>query len=290
MRAVFFVFMKRTAFAILWPLLFACLFFYSCGLRSKGAADALAGHWLILYPDHKLTSLHQREVYGHYQDSLVRLYGLKLITLDANGSFAEADSLQTAAKWMVWEDSLVKIREGGMGFNPFTTTYGGIQNDEALLVQYPRLENEKIKVVWHLKKIDEDEQVQALFSAEANAWRKKPTTPETLTAMRKRLASMLKYYAAYFALIGNEAIYFAPARIPLPFGYYQHAVHLRTKLPDAFVRLFYNEAAAAAARALLQQAVNAEGSAFQRDKNFVIEYGLFFKKLARWLDGKTVGD
>ena len=269
--------MYKSFFAPLFFSLLAALF--SCG--TKDVATAVTGRWLILYPDHKLTSQHQREVYGRYQDSLLRLYGLKLVSLDADGSFQETDSFQKpAGKWLLWGDSLLKIREGGKGFNPFTATYSGIREGETLLLQYLPLEDEKIKLVWHLKKVEDDEQTAALFSDTANAWRKIPAAPETPPAQRRRLAATLNYYAAYFTLVGTEARYFAPGRVPLPMGYYQHAVSLKTAMPEAFVRLFYNEGDAATACALLKQAIQAEKGNFPRDKNFVLEYGLFLKKLA----------
>lgn len=276
----------RCCVETLYKHVVACLFFcslpalFSCGKQSD-AATALTGHWLILYPDHKLTSQHQRDVYGRYQDSLLRLYGLKLITLGADGSFQEADSLlKPPGKWLLWGDSLVKIREAGKGFNPFNTTYSGVQEGEALLTQSLLLENERIKLVWHLKKVENGENAASLFSDSLNAWRKIPPAPETGDAMRKRLAAMLHYYAVYFRLVGTEARYFAPGRVPLPLIYYQHAVSVKAVMPDAFEHLFYDDLEAAEAFVLLKQAVEEEKNNFPRDKNFVLEYGLFFEKLA----------
>jgi hypothetical protein len=266
-------------------LSFVCLLFVSCNPSEKDLAKSLAGNWLILYPDHQLTTTRQREVYAKYQDSILALFGLKLITLDANGTFNEMDSVEKApGKWMITEDSLLKIREGGKGFNPFNTALTNLRDSEVLLTQYLPLQDEKIKVVWHLKKIEEDSVMAKLFSAEANAWRKKPSSPQSTEALKKRLASILNYYANYFDLVGSASAYFAPVRVPLPFRYYQHAIGLKTEMPAAFVNLFYSQAEAATAYEWLAQALTVFKDDFSWGGNLVQEYSAFLKKLAAWLN------
>ena len=276
----------RNAKPAIFCLTFFCTFFSSCGTSEKDLEKSLTGNWLILYPDHQLTSAHQREVYAKYQDSILALYGLKLITLDANGAFKELDSLENPpGKWMITQDSLLKIREGGKGFNPFNTALTSFQDSALLLTQYLPLQDEKIKVVWHLKKVKDDDSIAAkLFSSEANAWRKKPLTPQTADAVKKRLGAMLSYYAGYFDLVGKSSAYFAPVRVPLPFRYYQHAIGLKTEMPVAFINLFYNEAEAATAYNLLEQALNLYKGDFSWGGNLVQEYSAFLKKLAAWLN------
>lgn len=217
-------------------------------------------------------------MYGAHQDSIVSLYGLKLISFKADGFFVETDSiLKPPGKWTFTKDSLLRIQEGGRGFNPFTTLFQSFDNGTLQLIQHLPLDGEKIELVWHLKKIEND--AAQLFEPSANEWRRKPTAPETGKEMRKRVASMLNYYSDYFKLIGKEAIYFSPARVPLPFRYYQHAIGLNADLSPAFRNLFYNEADAAKAFAILQQAMR-DANEFPRDDNFVIEYGLFIKQMA----------
>src|SRR4051812_14150212 len=98
--------------------LLLCLVQLSCGSKKRDLFEDLKGNWLILYPDHRLSSSEQREVYGRHQDSIVNLYGLKLISLAENGDFNEVDSMfRPSGKWILTTDSQVKIREGGRGFN-----------------------------------------------------------------------------------------------------------------------------------------------------------------------------
>lgn len=260
------------------------LFGFGCGNQKQNTRDALTGNWLILYPDHRLTSYSQREVYGRYQDSLITLYGLKLIKLEGDGRFVEIDSIRPkGAKWN-FQDSVFRVQEGGKGFNPFNTTFTDLENDTLKLTQFLTLEDEKVKLVWHLKKIDDDAKEASLFGAEANSWRKVPSAPESPEAMRKRLAAMLDFYGDYFTLVSKESIYFSPARVPLPFHYYQHAIGLQEQFRPDFVRLFFNEGDALRAHSLLKQALNA--NSFPRGDNFVTEYGLFLKKLAKWMKEK----
>ncbi|HYO22556.1 MAG TPA: hypothetical protein VER36_09125 [Flavisolibacter sp.] len=266
-------------------ILLLCSFFLSCGSQKQDGPDALTGNWLILYPDHRLKTYSEREVYGKYQDSLLSLYGLKLIALESNGHFREVDSVGAGAgKWIYGNDSLLKIQEGGKGFNPFNARFTSLENDTLQVTQYLPLEGERIKVVWHLKKIDEANSAASLFSTTANDWRRKPSAPETPAAMRKRLASMLDYYGEYFLLVSKEAIYFSPARVPLPFHYYQHAMGMKQQMNADFKRLFFNEQDAQQAFILLEQAMTARTIAFPRGDNFVTEYGQFLKKLADWMN------
>ena len=280
---VFSVLMPKTAFFLV--CLLTVIFFPSCTSAKSHWAETITGNWLVVYPDHRLTTQHQRTVYAKYQDSVVTLYGLQLLNFDADGGFKEMDSLhKPAGNWLIAQDSLLKIREAGKGFNPFNAVFTATTDSELLLTQYLPLEDEKIKIVWHLRKIEEEEDVNALFSPEANAWRKKPRVPQSTDELKKRLAVMLTYYGNYFTLISNKAIYFAPARVPLPLRYYRHAVQLKDSLPPAFLNLFSSEAEASAARDLLAQSMNDVGRHFTADGNFANEYGVFLKKLGAWME------
>jgi len=251
--------------------------------KEESGIDALTGHWIILYPDHHIKTRSERDVYGKYQDSIVNLFGLKLLNLNENGGFVEVDSLlKTSGKWMA-ENETFQIREGGKGFNPFKASVHGLENDTLQLLQYLPLENERIKVVWHLKKVDEDTVALKLFTPEMNEWRKKPSGPESEEALRKRLINMLLFYSDYLKLVSKESSYFLLSRVRLPFHYYQHAIGMREEMSAAFVNLFYDEDDAKKAYDLLQATIQLLKGRFQRDENFVVEYAQFFKRMAFYL-------
>lgn len=275
--------MPFTIYFFCFLIFFSCL---SCKSSQKNLEASLYGNWIILYPDHQLRTATEREVYGKFQDSIVALYGLKLITLDENGGFREVDSLlKPTAKWIFTNDSLLKIREGGRGFNPFNTSFKNLKDQTLQLTQFLLLEDEKIKLVWHLKKIEEDNEAAYLFRDSSNQWRNKPASPENEKSIRKRLSTMLNFYGDYFKLVSKEAIYFSPARVPLPFRYYQHAIGMAPKMTPAFQAIFYNQADALHAYSMLEQTIGELGSTFPREENFVAEYGLFLKLMARRING-----
>jgi hypothetical protein len=268
---------------LLLALVFYCLSGTSCSTK-KTPAEAIIGNWLILYPDHHLRTKTERDVYGKYQDSIINLYGLKLISIKENGEFTEVDSLfRSPGKWIFSNDKKMQIREGGRGFNPFTTAFKSIENDTLRLQQSLSLDKEKIEVVWHLKKVDEDTIAIKLFSPEANQWRVKPTSPESDAALRKRLVLLLNYYSDYLKLVSQEAEYFLIPRVHLPFRYYQHAIGLQEKMTPGFVNLFYNEEEAKKGVAILQNTLNQLSNEFEWGDNFVLEYAEFFKRMANWL-------
>lgn len=273
----------RTLPSVLFLLICAMLS-YCKSLNKQKPTEAVTGNWLIIFPNHHLKTAHEREVYSRHQDSIVSLYGLKLISLSANGTFTEVDSLlKSTGKWMFTTGSLLKIQEGGKGFNPFSTTFKKFDNDTLQLTQYLPLENEKIKLVWYLKKVGDGNQATKLFEASSNNWRNKPGAPEPATVMRKRLAEILHYYAGYFTLISKEATYFIPARVPLPLRYYQHGLGLNAELSPDFNALFFNATDAKKAYIILQQAMRAIEIPSTGD-NYVIEYGQFLKKMGEWIE------
>ena len=172
------------------------------GCKSSGPDELskiLPGHWLIVFPEHKLYSQYQRELYSQNQDSIVNLYGLKLISFKNNGTFYETDSFFKApGKWILNNKSQFMMREGGKGFNPFKTSFLGFDNDTLRLAQMLQLGGEEIKLVWHLKKISDSDSAANLFLPESNAWRRPPSNPESEQAIKKRLIAMLTYYGNYF--------------------------------------------------------------------------------------------
>jgi hypothetical protein len=261
-------------------LLFVACSLFSCSSEKEDLKTAIAGNWLILYPDHQLKTKSEREVYGKYQDSIVNLLGLKLITLDDNGEFTEMDSLfNKKGQWQLSGEKDLQLREGGKGFNSFTTEIEGLDNDTLRLIQYLPLEKEKIKVVWHLKKVGGDTLANNLLTEEGNQWRKKPVHPETEKEIRNRLAGLLNYYSNYLKLVSKESSYFLIPRIHLPFRYYQHAIGMAPQMSKGFVNLFYDENDARKAYLLLDTTVNQLANEFKWASNFVEEYGLFFKRM-----------
>jgi len=257
---------------------------FSCTSGNDDVETSLSGDWLILYPDHQLRTKSEREVYGRYQDSLVNLFGLKLIRFDADGKFLELDSVfKTRGQWAVVSDDQLQIREGGKGFNPFNTTIEGLENDTLRLLQTLLLENEKIKVIWHLKKVEGDTLAQKLVSPGANEWRKKPLRSETESEIRRRLAGLLNYYSTYLKLVSQESSYFLKSRVHLPFQYYQHALGMKEQMPAGFINLFYDENDAQKGYAILSQTVSRLSKEFKWAENFVIEYALFFKRMTYYI-------
>lgn len=251
----------------------------ACSEEKQSTSDSLVGHWLVLYPDHELTTRSQRDVYKKYQDSVVNLFGLKLLQFEENGGLVEIDSLfQRKGKWTLNEENF-RIQEGGKGFNPFVARFENFENDTLRLRQILPLDNEKIKVVWHLKKLDGDTAALKLVTEEANQWRMKPAAPETEEAIRKRLISMLSYYSDYLKLVSKESSYFLVPRIPLPFRYYQHRLAVKDTIYPGFRNVFYNEDDAKKAHQLLASTVTQLQGQFEWDENFVLEYAKFFRRM-----------
>ncbi|MCW3075053.1 MAG: hypothetical protein JWP69_2122 [Flaviaesturariibacter sp.] len=249
--------------------------------KKAGLPELIVGNWLIAYPKHTLKTPHQQEVYGRYQDSLVNLFGLKLISFDANGAFKDMDSAMTmTGKWALKRDSSLRISGGGNGFNPFIATVRRIARGRMQLVQYLPLEDERIKVTWYLEKIDEDHAGFPLFDSAMNGWRRKPVAQETVSDLKKRLASMLSFYGAYFATISGKANYFSPTRVHLPFEYYAHGLGMSTSIKTSFRELFYNEADANTAYELLETTISSLSKQYPSGKTYTEEYGAFLKLMA----------
>ncbi len=258
--------------------------FVSCSSVKTEEADLptkLTGHWLIIYPDHKLDTRTEREIYGKYQDSLVKLFGLKLVSFHADGSFTEMDSIESKGQWSISEDSTFEVRNGGMGFNRFISKFEGFEKDTLQLMEYIPLEKRPIKVIWNLKKMKTGDEAMLLFQAGANDWRKRPARAETEEEIRKRLSAMLDYYSKYFKLVSRESTYFLPPRVALPFSYYQHAIRVKDELPPLFTSVFYDSADAVKAHNILIETVNNTGDYFPRRKDFVLEYASYMELLGQ---------
>ena len=262
----------------------SAVIFSSCGDTKADYQSELVGTWLVLYPDHQLRTKSERDVYTKYQDSLVNLYGLKLISLTEDGKFTELDSLfKRTGKWTVANENELALREGGKGFDPLATTIQNLENDTLQLVHHLSLDNEKIKVVWHLKNVEKDTIAQKLVSPQMNLWRKKPARLESDAEIRDRLVGLLSFYSEYLKLVSEESSYFLKARVPLPFNYYQHAIGMREQISPAFVSLFYDEKDAQKGYEILSQTIARFANEFEWGDNFVVEYAAFFRKMTYFI-------
>ena len=241
----------------------------------------IQGDWLILYPQHILKTPAQRKIYGTVQDSIVNLLGLKLISFTGNGEFIQTDSLfGKHGGWKITDTSKLDIKRAGKGLENFKGTIVGLVNDTILIEEMVQINNEHIKLIWHLKRISSASDGADLFKKQNNLWRQRPSKNETNEEMKERLVAMLKYYALYFKVISKESIYFSPVRVPLPFTYYQHGIGL-TNYSNDFAKCFFDRADAEKGYQAIKEAFERTRSTeFPSGDNYVIEYSKYFQQLA----------
>lgn len=280
--------MKTAANFILSGIAIAVLFLFNACTSSEAKTEvheALIGNWLLIAPDHKLKNDKQREIYGKYQDSLVRIYGLKLISFEEDGSFVQADSFYSKkGKWVLTSDNKVLVRGGGKGFEDFAVDFARFVDGRLELIEMIPMEGESIKIVWFLKKVNDDDDGDILFNQHSHKWRKKPTSPESEKEIRERLNRMLVYYADYFELVDKESSYFSKSRVFLPFSYYQHAMGVTDFNEDSeFANFFYDTEQAKMAHDFLERAVKAMEDEFPNGSNFIDEYSKFMRMLAKYI-------
>lgn len=267
--------MRTIAASLLLCLLVGC----QQAAPEKDLTKAIPGEWLILYPDHKLRNSLQREIYGNAQDSIVGLLGLKTVKFAEDRSFMQTDSIHAAARgqWS-FETSgqLLLIDGGGKGFDGFKGVVKGLKHDTLLIEENLVLAGENIRVIWHLKRIEERKRLEGLMSPQANSWRNAALSPV------ERLKMMLNYYSLYFDMVSHESIYFLASRVPLPLNYYQHAVGLKEfDAKSWFATFFADDTEARDAYNLLSEAFkNAGKKPYPKGDNYVIEYSMFLKRVA----------
>ena len=273
-------------------ILFISILSFSCSGPGPGSSnetitkEEVTGNWLILYPQHILKNDVQRKIYGKNQDSIVNLMGLKLISFGKNGEFLEVDSLfGDHGKWMMDDSLRFNIRAEGKGFKDFNGKLDGLLNDTLLVSEIITIENEPMKLMWHIKKISSDHDGADLFKLNKNLWRQKPTRNETGEEIKKRVISMLQYYSLYFKVVSVESIYFSPVRVHLPFTYYQNGVGLKSfNAGDPFTNYFFTNADAKKGYDVIKAVVeDTKYQDFPSGKNFVIEYSEYFGGLAKKL-------
>ena len=266
------------------------LFFISCVNFSKNDFDAkkeIVGNWLILYPQHILKNEAQRKLYGKAQDSIVNQGGLKLVSFEKDGKFFQMDSLfGSPGRWFIVDSVSLKINSAGKGFDNFNGKVRGMLNDTILIEELVKLDNEMIKLIWHLKKIGQADAAAGLFQRSINLWRQKPAEREQAAEIKTRVRAMLEYYALYFKIVSVESIYFSRARVFLPFTYYQHGIGLTGfATVHPFAAYFYDERDAKTGYDILKSAFEkTKDEDFPSGENFVSEYSMYFERLANELE------
>jgi hypothetical protein len=259
----------------------------SCQTTEKASEETvdgsgIYGSWLVVYPKHFLKNDDHRVVYAMAQDSIVNLFGLKLVEFSADGSFKQADSSHhKPGSWQLKENGLILIDKGGLGFDGFRGDLIDSGTDTLKIAQDLKLEDQTVRVVWYLRKLN-DADSKTLLGEKENWWRQKPSAEESDTAVKARLKDMLEYYSAYFTLVSRESSYFAQHRVMIPFSYYQHQMGLKAfRSVSPFANVFYNESNARKAYGMIETAMKKlSNEAFPSDKDFVIEYAKYIKRLS----------
>ncbi|MBI3140042.1 MAG: hypothetical protein HYZ15_15810 [Sphingobacteriales bacterium] len=257
------------------------LFLLSCtGEKQQTADEILGGNWFVLYPKDELQTRKQEEVYAATQDSLTGLKCLKLIRFSGNGVFNQLDSVAITGNWGVKDGEVLNVFDGGRGFDLFRARINRYADGVLQLTEMVETRGEKVKLVWHLKKIEKGF-ATALFEKEKNQWRYKPVIEESETGIRSRLVQMLEYYSVYFRLISEESSYFMPGRVLLPFTFYQHAIGLKPFDKESkFVSLFYSVQQAELAHYVLKGAISKARFSFQDKESYSAEYVKMLQELA----------
>lgn len=267
---------------------YVILFFLTLAIACNQADEhtdvqkALTGNWFVLYPEDVLVTDEQEKVYAAIQDSLTGLKCLKLVSFSPNGEFSQLDSIDIKGRWGTKENENVLVYDGGRGFDNFKSTFTGLKDDILQLTEIVNSGGEKIKLIWHLKKI-EDGYATQLFTPAMNEWRRKPLKPESDDELKKRLVQVLEYYSIYFQLIADESSYFIPGRVILPVNFYQHGIGLKKfDMESKFTSLFYSSEQAEMAYYILKGAFNrAKFDTPKELKSYSAEYALMLKELAR---------
>ncbi len=265
-----------------------CLFligvlFFSCNSekKEKAISNSISGNWIIIYPEHQLKNEKQKKLYATIQDSIISLYGLKLISFNDNDHFKQMDSITNNGKWETENNNAIYVKNGGKGFDKFKTTFTSFDKGVLQLTEYVTWKNEKIRLLWQLVKV-ENQLSDDLFSQAANAWRHKPLKSESLSEIKNRIASMLSYYSVYFKLVARESSYFIGARVMLPFEYYQHSIGLSDfDSTGYYANCFYNSQEAEKGYEYLQDLVSVLRNEYPKKENYVEEYAAHMAAMAK---------
>jgi hypothetical protein len=263
-------------------LLLVLIIVNSCkpGKKENEISDVIAGNWIIIYPEHQLKNEKQKNLYATIQDSIISLFGLKLISFNKDGSFRQMDSINKNGKWETENNSVIYVINGGRGFDKFKTTFTAFDKGVLQLTEYITWKNEKIRLLWRFVKV-KNEFSDQLFSDAANWWRHKPLKSESAVDIKKRLAAMLNYYSAYYKLVDKESTYFIGKRAMLPFEYYQHSIGLSDfDSTHSFAGYFFNSQEAEKGYEYLQDMIAILRDDFPAKKNYVEEYAAHLTAMA----------
>lgn len=266
----------------IYACLITTLLSVSCTVNDKKNPESvLPGNWFVLYPKEELQTRKQEEVYAATQDSLTNLKCLKLLRLSEQGTFNQLDSISITGSWSIKEEAVVNFAGGGRGFDLFQTRFTGYNKGILKLTELVDVRGEKLKLVWHLMKIEKGE-AATLFDEAKNKWRYKAVKQESDNEIRERLIQMLEYYAVYFQLIADESSFFMPSRVILPFKFYQHGIGLKTFDPESnFAQLFYSTEQAKFASYVLDGAIDRASFVFKDNSSYSREYVKMLEELAR---------
>lgn len=261
--------------------LLSCILIACTAKSSDDPAEILPGNWFLLYPDDDLKTRQQEAVYAATQDSLTDPKCLKLLRFSEKGSFNQQDSIGITGTWKVKEGEVVQVFGGGNGFERFQTTFAGYEKDILKLTEMVDVRGQKLKLVWHLLRIEKGKET-ALFDEAKNKWRIKAVKEESENEMRERVKQMLNYYSVYFDLIADRSTYFMPSRVFLPIKFYQHGIGLKTFDPESkFASLFYSTEQARFAYYVLEGAIDKAKFDFKDNSSFSREYARMLEEMAK---------
>jgi len=260
--------------------------FLSCQHASKNENlhKIVIGNWFILYPEEDLLNKKQDSIYAVIQDSLTGLKCLKLIRFSENGVFNQIDSVNIKGNWTIKEENNLIVYDGGRGFGSFKSVFSGFKDGVLRLTEVVNMGGQRLKLIWHLKKIDEGYATK-LFDDEYNRWRRRPDRIESDDELKERVFKMVEYYSTYFQLIADESSYFIPGRIILPVNFYRHGISLK-KFDDQskFASFFYTKEQAKMAYLFLEAAYDNAKLDIPEKKSYSAEYSLMLKEIAQNLE------
>lgn len=246
----------------------------------KNLQQTITGDWIVLYPDEDLRNQKERKKYAAIQDSLTGLKCLKLIRFSEQGTFNQLDSIDIQGSWSTKDEEYVLVKGGGRGFDNFRTTFASYEKGVAKLIEVVNTEKEKIKIIWHLLKIEKGDATK-LFLPEQNSWRKKAVKVETDEQLKSRLIQMLEFYSIYFKLLSEKSSYFIPGRVILPVKFYQHGIGMKFFDPESkFASLFYSKEQAKIAHIYLDVSLGKVKFNPPQNNSYTEEYSYMLQKLA----------
>jgi len=207
-----------------------------------------------------------------------------LIRFSENGAFNQIDSVNIKGNWTIKEENNLIVYDGGRGFGSFKSVFSGFKDGVLRLTEVVNMGEQRLKLIWHLKKIDEGYATK-LFDDEYNRWRRRPDRFESDDELKERVFKMVEYYSTYFQLIADESSYFIPGRIILPVNFYRHGISLK-KFDDQskFASFFYTKEQAKMAYLFLEAAYDNAKLDITEKKSYSAEYSLMLKEIAQNLE------